>query len=464
MTYVSKIPQHDQEALQRFVDEHRRQQDVIQEGLDEECFAVTIHHGEAHCDHADPEGLCLYSYDLERVPSAWPPGSGEDMPMIFTLDLDRDYFCVDNTCHLYRLPLDNVPSDWASILNAERCDGLKPGGDVLSRIQDHDNENASHIIGSEVEKYGASGAANENSRKETMSLRLSWMLENHSAAYVQAPATVAINSYRTLATSIVRPKCEDALEPGRRTALEFSKRLQSIWMLSLLLPSSIPSHLSGKDYLYREVIWATLQLALGAPIALSLQNHDWQEPRSVLAIRNSPIDRRARQEIVPRIFSNYHAKDTSIWHAPQDECFWFNNVLVQINSTIHHIDHAKAAIACLVERGRAEAPHTMSFDGLIISMAHVILVRAFADRHVHHTNILNISGVDTAKRVESCLIYARADSANDQDFTVNHVPNDPNTIGFDESIDGFAALANLFEAAARQRYVVHVPWHSESAY
>lgn len=104
---------------------------------------------------------------------------------------------------------------------------------------------------------------------------------------------------------------------------------------------------------------------------------------------------------MPRIFSNYHAKDTSIWHAPQDECFWFNNVLVQINSTTHHIDHAMAAIACLVERGRAEVPHTMSFNGLIISMAHVILVRVFTDGHVHHTNILNIAGVDMAKRADS---------------------------------------------------------------
>lgn len=191
------------------------------------------------------------------------------MPMIFTLDLDRGYFCVDNTCHLYRFPVHNIPSDWAYILNAERCDSLKLAGDVLSRIQDHDNENASDGVDSEDKNDGGSGAANQDSRKETMSHRLSWMLENHSAAYVQAPATEAINSYRLLATSIVRPKCVDALEPGRRTALEFSKRLQSIWRLSLLLPFSIPTHLSGKDYLYREAIWATLQLALGAPIALS---------------------------------------------------------------------------------------------------------------------------------------------------------------------------------------------------
>ncbi|KAG8631339.1 hypothetical protein KVT40_000479 [Elsinoe batatas] len=264
------------------------------------------------------------------------------------------------------------------------------------------------------------------------------------------PLGSLISSYDELSPSRVSPKTLDALPQGRQLSIAVCSRLHQSW-IKRYHDFRNTVHLSHEqDLSFREVVWLTLQLVIGFPnhVTLAKRNiddeyghRDWQREATLK-------EGRVEIEVMPLFGSRYHLPGNANHHAPTEDFYWFRAVLVLPLNNICHSDVAKAGVAKIVAEGSKTG--RASFHGVVISMSHVVLVRVSqGGRKVEHSDVLVLS--QELDRLVNC---------NDPDINQDdyhhlapgfNVRSTADEIPVNRSLDAFAALAHLFEAAMRDR-------------
>ena len=136
---------------------------------------------------------------------------------------------------------------------------------------------------------------------------------------------------------------------------------------------------SPDSFIFREMVFAILSIASGQ---MRFQAGRWLqgctvEPYLVMAdlevLQGNP-------RLLPMFAKGFHRPDHEPGSSPVETMYWFDGVLIGLAATIDEPTQREAAVARLVRFGRDQRPRR-EFDGLIISIEHVLLIRV---RNPHH--------------------------------------------------------------------------------
>ncbi|KAG8631706.1 hypothetical protein KVT40_000846 [Elsinoe batatas] len=376
---------------------------------------------------------------LIRPPFIWLPNHPDAWTLV--IDLDSDILLIDQGSNRFRFHLDKLP-DLGVLLHNRWPYHYAVPFDVL--------DCAGNLI-----RSGVTGLQFQDS--ESMAGRfqqLQLLCEHYARVSDNNPEGATISIYNSMGPKIVTPRESARLESGTQISRSVSDAIYSQWMHGL---SELPQclwRLTEQDVIFKEIVWATVHLLCGTNHSLAIEKHtEWREywptPWKLAEwMYSSALDEDGDQkEWIPLMGHELNARlpDQSIFNAPVESFYWHAGVLIHLCATLHFPSNAKAAIAKMVQHGRTNGKS--SFHGIILSITHVVLVKVFDDGHIEHTHILKL--------------LPQADDFLSRDLNRGRAVN--NTLGLtlpavisaqlhiDESIDAFAAVHHLFEAAANEK-------------
>lgn len=327
----------------------REEYEILEDEFEDTEWTITLgalENGEF--DASDPEDESI-PRQLECVPSVWPPSNDLMIEWVYTIDLDREIFSVNNHEHF---PLGTIPKDWMEYTP-----------------HSHEHGSVYNFMGGDPGKHGM------------ISLEIP-----------PSPADpTLVSAYSSLHPAFVRPKGLDRFPPGKRSAVCFARRLHRQWVesvnspLEYLIPQWTPS-----SPMFRELGWATLCLAAGLPGSVKFEDMHALVGNLKKGVFKLPTgnDPSSPLELVADICSGFHVPGESQWRAPSEELFWMEGVLVYLCLNLHHPEIVKASIARLVQEGKASGK--TSFHGIVMSLEHVILIKVSPGELVEHTPIMEL--------------------------------------------------------------------------
>lgn len=282
-----------------------------------------------------------------NAPPYYKPGPDHyPLRCAYTIDLDRELFSVDNSAHfrLNHIPRNNK---WVKALfqDSHRNTTLLP-----------------HLVPA----------------------------ESVATLVLDPPGFTVSTNHAKLQTRIVKPKNLDLIPSSTRTG----PRLR--WMLFNLFQRSQRIDLSvnllgwrAQDLPFRELTFFILCLAKGGEHLALMDQRSIKMPYSGalyvgLKTRSSfELD----VELASCLGVGYHMAGLPIGSAPEETKYWFEGALICLVSRLDYPGNLEPAIANAIEYGRANCT-TTSFNAILISIEHLVLIKSLPDGTVDHTDLL----------------------------------------------------------------------------
>lgn len=294
--------------------------------------------------------VCHAAFD-ERLQEDAPPyyASGFNdlfIEWIYTIDLDQEVFSVDNGAHLH---LNHIPrkDEWIEALF-------------------RDSEGNRFLLPQLVSAQSVA----------TLSL--------------DPPNLTSSTKYETLQTRLFKAKGLDYLSPSNLTV----PRLR--WMLFNYIQKSQQRNLSvtllswqAQDLPFRELAFFILCLAAGGDhLALVDQRRVKNpDPDALYAGIMTGNASQGGIELASSLGVGYHMDGLPMGSAPEETKYWFEGALICLVPRLDCPGTLEKAIADAVDYGRDNCTKE-SFNAVLISIEHLVLIKSLPDGSVDHTELL----------------------------------------------------------------------------
>ena len=265
---------------------------------------------------------------------------------VYTIDLDREVFSIDNGAHFR---LDQVPSI-----------------DVWDEAFFNDINGNRFLLPQLVPSESVAMVVLDPPR---------FLVSTHDAK---------------LQTALVTPKKTDRIQSSYLTG----SRLR--WMLFDIVQESLQEDLSvsllswqAQDLPFRELVFFILCLATGGEHLTLLDQRRMKIPYSGALYLGITTDNSPEPsiELASCLGVGYHMADLPIGSAPEETKYWFDGALICLVPRLDCAGVLEEAIADAMEYGRAKCTAS-SFNAVLISIEHIVLIKSFPDGTVDHTEPL----------------------------------------------------------------------------
>ena len=299
----------------------------------------------------EPQEPDFYAAFDERLPTNAPPGSTSSVKdddnwieWTYTIDLDREVFTVDDGAHF---TLNKIPGTWMEALSE----------DILHR---------------------------------RFLLPQLVPAESVATLALDPPSFTTSTDHNNLQTRLVKPKNPDQSLPTYLAGI----RLR--WMLFDIIQKSQIDNLSvsllswhARDLPFREFAFFILCLASGGDHLALLDERYAKMPYTEALYFGIPSEHSSGTdiELATYLGVGYHMAGLPIGFAPEETKYWFEGALVCLVPRLDCPGILEQAIADAVEYGRAQCTKS-SFNAVLISIEHLVLIKSFPDGTVDHTEVL----------------------------------------------------------------------------
>ena len=280
------------------------------------------------------------------LPSYMPVFNDGDVKWVYVIDLDREIFSVDHGAHFN---LGNIPrSGWIDALD-KTCNGHRL---VLPDVLPDD------AVSSLVVRP-------------------------------ESPDVQLIRLYEGLCIEIVTPDGINGFHQAQRHEPLFCARIFQIFQRS---QQRVLAHLllgwKSDDFSFREIAFAIVCLASGRHnVSLVEDWHFVDDDAHGCANLMSSTNAEEEPEFVAHMGVGAHLNDKAAGSAPQSSMYWFEGVLVHLVAQLDKPDVIPQSVTRVAQRARKDCPW-QPVDAILLSIAHVVLVRVFPCSKVQHTKPL----------------------------------------------------------------------------
>ena len=280
------------------------------------------------------------------LPSYMPVFNDRDIQWVYVIDLDREIFSVDHGAHF---KLGNIPRHgWIDALdktyNEHRLvlPALLPDNAVTSLVVKPD-----------------------------------------------PPDVQLMRLYEELDIEIVTSNGINGFHPAQRQEPLFCARIFQVFQRT---QERVLAHLllgwKPDDFAFREIAFTIVCLASGRHNVSLVE--DWRfaddDAHGCVNLMNSS-DQEEESEFVAHMGVGARLNDNPAGSAPQSSMYWFEGVLVHLVARLDKPGVIPQSVARVAQRARENCPW-QPVDAVLISIAHVVLVRVFPDSKVQHTKLL----------------------------------------------------------------------------
>lgn len=272
---------------------------------------------------------------------------------IYTIDLDREIFSVDNGAHFH---LDHISRD-----------------DKWIKALFHDHEDNRFLLPHLVPAESVA----------TLSL--------------DPPSFTMLTPYETLQTRLVKPKSLDHIPPSHLTG----QRLR--WILFDFIQLSQQQDLSAtlltwqaQDLPFRELVYFILCLATGGEHLTLVDQRRVKKPYSeglYLGMMKDD-DHEGSIELATTLGVGYHMDGLPMGSAPHETKYWFEGALICLVPRLNYPGIFEKAIVDAIEYGRANCTKD-SFNAVLMSIEHLVLIKSMPDGSIDHTEVLPLIPIAT---------------------------------------------------------------------
>lgn len=252
--------------------------------------------------------------------------------------------------------------------------------------------------------------------------------------------------------------------PGFTTSIEYEK-LQTRLVKSKSLNHISPSHVTGprlrwmlfnsfqktkqvdlsvslldwqvQDLSFRELAFFILCLAAGGENLSLVDHRRVKKPydnASYLGMTTSDLSESdAEIELATRLGVGYHMDGLPMGSAPGETKYWLEGALVCLARHLDYPGILTKAIADVIEYGRNSAG--TSFNAVLISIEHVVLIKSLPDGSVDHTELLCLIPITTHYSKDARARYGdqALDAFYDAKFPVkNGEAKEPDKMGVEQ--------------------------------
>ena len=306
------------------------------------------------------EGALLHwNYDVGGdvdelpLPSYVPKFNDIFIEWVYVIDLDREIFSVDHGAHFQ---LGNIPrGGWIDALDTTYSfDRTYDGHRLVLPDLLPDNAVTSLVV-----------------RPDNPDVQL-------------------VRLYEEFDIEIVTPDGINGFHPAQRHEPLFCARIFQIFQRTR---QQVLAHLllgwKPDDFAFREIAFTIVCLASGRQNVLLVGNSRLadDDAHGCANLMTSSTDREEEPEFVAHMGVGAHLNDNAAGSAPQSSMYWFEGVLVNLVARLDKPDAIPQSVARVAQRARGDCPW-QPVDAVLISIAHIILVRVFPDSKVHHTKPL----------------------------------------------------------------------------
>lgn len=137
---------------------------------------------------------------------------------------------------------------------------------------------------------------------------------------------------------------------------------------------------------FREIAYSVLCLAAGGE-HLTLVDDQRIFKQAGCAGMLTASDTEAEMELVSSLGAGYHRRGMPTGCAPRDTKYWFEGALVSLVSRLDRPGILAKAVAAVVQYGQKECGR-ITFNAVLISIEHLVLVKSFQSGAVDHTELL----------------------------------------------------------------------------
>ena len=265
---------------------------------------------------------------------------------VYVIDLDREIFSVDHGAHF---PLGNIPRHgWINALDRNYNGHWLVLPDLLP-----DNAVTSLVVRPDL------------------------------------PDVKLIRLYEELDIKIVTPDGINGFHPTQRHETLSCARIFQIFQRT---QERVLAHFllgwKPDDFPFREIAFTIVCLASGRQnVSLVADSRLADDGAHGCANLMSSTDQEEESEFVAHMGVGAHLNDNAAGSAPQSSMYWFEGVLVHLVARLDQPDAIPQSVTRVAQRAREDCPW-QPVDAVLISIAHIILVRVFPDSKVQHTKPL----------------------------------------------------------------------------
>ena len=260
-------------------------------------------------------------------------------------------------------------------------------------------DNGAHFRLDQIAKMGQSGqwikALFLANRSQRFLLPHLVPAESVATLAIDPPCFTATTHYGTLRTRLVKPKTLDHISAPYLTGPRFR------WMLFNCFQESQQEYLSlsllgwqAQDLPFRELAFFILCLATGGENLSLVDYRSVKHPYSGSLYLGVPQSNMPESdiELATCLGVGYHMDGLPMGSAPEETKYWFEGALICLTPRLNHPGVLEKAIANAIEYGHSSRTRT-SFNAVLISIEHLVLIRSFSDGSVDHTELLPLISI-----------------------------------------------------------------------
>ncbi|KAI4116182.1 MAG: hypothetical protein LQ345_003354 [Seirophora villosa] len=299
---------------------------------------------------------------LEAFPTSTPASLNTSIEYMYTFDLDQEVFSVDNTAHfrLQHIPrngqwMDAICQDrnWRNFVHPR----LTPKGSVGTLARDN------NAFSPEDEAYWKGLPTRE----------------------------IAAKADCTNVSSHLRLKLFDFFEDGQLPDLR-------VTLLSW----------TANDLLFRELAFFIMCLAAGGDYLRIVDERRVLFPSAsqLYGVVDHGEGSEGERELINSVGDGFHLEGYPIGSAPSSSKYWFEGALVCLVPRLDQDGVVEKAMADAIRHGR-EACGRTSFNAVLISIGHLVLLRSFPDGRVEHSPIMRLLSTNGSRGLDARQYYGK---------------------------------------------------------
>ena len=299
----------------------------------------------------EPQKALFFAAFDERLQANAPPyyaSGGNDgydwIEWTYTIDLDRELFSVAHGAHF---TLNKIPDEWIKALTSD----IKRDIFLLPQLVP---------------------------------------AESIGTLILDPPSFTSSAHHENLQMRLVKPKNSD--QPLR----SYLTRTRLRWMLFNIIQKSQQSDLSvallswhAQDLPFREFVFFILCLASGGDYLALLDERCMKMPYSGAMYLGMTTEDSSNPdiELATYLGVGYHMAGLPIGSAPEETKYWFEGALICLIPRLNCPGILEQAITNAIKYKRAQCTKS-SFNAVLISIEHLVLIKSFSDGTVDHTEVL----------------------------------------------------------------------------
>ena len=203
------------------------------------------------------------------------------------------------------------------------------------------------------------------------------------------PDVVLHRLYEGLSVGIVTSKGINGFHPTQRHEPLFCARIfQTFQRAQMQVLAHLLLGWKPDDFPFREIAFTILCLATGRQNVslvedVRVANDDAHGSANLMNNTNDDVE----PEFLAHMGVGSHFNHNPAGSAPKSSMYWFEGILVHLVARLDNPDIVPESVARVVQCAR-ESCSRQSVDAVLISIAHIVLVRVFAGDKVQHTKPL----------------------------------------------------------------------------